>query len=62
MSELDNGTTAPLTWLEKLVPGQTHAETTSMVGRGGLVFLAGMGMALASFVVEQAIINRVKKN
>jgi hypothetical protein len=61
MSEVNEVAAAPLTWLEKLVPGQTHAETTSMVGRGGLVFLGGMGMALASFLVERAIVGRFKK-
>jgi hypothetical protein len=50
------------TWVEKLVPGQTQAETTSMVGRGSLVFLGGMGVALTSFLVERAIMGRFRKD
>ncbi len=49
------------TYLEKLIPGQTHAESTAMLGRGSLIFLSGMAMAAASFFVERAVVRAVRK-
>jgi hypothetical protein len=49
------------TYLEKLIPGQSHAESTAMLGRGSLVFLGGMAMAAASFFVERAVVRAIRK-
>jgi hypothetical protein len=44
-----------------LIPGQTHAESTAMLGRGSLIFLSGMAMAAASFLVERAVMRAARK-
>jgi hypothetical protein len=49
------------TYLEKLMPGQTHAESTAMLGRGSLVFLGGMAVAAASFFVKRAVMRAIQK-
>lgn len=49
------------TYLEKLIRGQTHAESKAMLGRGSLVFLGGMAVAAASFFVERFIVKAIKK-
>ena len=49
------------TYLEKLIPGQSHAESQQMIGRGSLVFFGGMALAAASFVAEQFVIRAVRK-
>ena len=51
----------PRTLVEKLIPGQTRSESTAMLGRGSLVFFGGMLMAGLSFVVEQAVIRKLKR-
>jgi hypothetical protein len=50
------------TYLEKLMPGQTRAESTAMLGRGSLIFLGGMAMAAASFFVERAVMRAIQKS
>jgi hypothetical protein len=49
------------TYLEKLVPGQTSAESTAMIKRGSLAFLGGMAVAAASFFVERAVVRAIQK-
>ncbi len=49
------------TYLEKLIPGQTHAESKAMLGRGSLVFFGGMAMAAVSFFAEQFIVKAIRK-
>ncbi len=49
------------TYLERLLPGQTHAESTTMLGRGSLVFFGGMAVAAASFFVKRALVRAMRK-
>ena len=49
------------TYLEKIMPGQSHAESQAMLGRGSLVFLGGMALAAVSFVAEQLVIRAARK-
>ncbi len=49
------------TYLEKLLPGQSHAESQQMIGRGSLVFLGGMALAGVSFLAEQWVIRAARK-
>jgi hypothetical protein len=49
------------TYLEKLAPGQTHAESAAMIGRGSLVFLGGMALAAASIFVERFVVRAIQK-
>jgi len=52
---------AEATYLEKLIPGQTHAQSTAMLGRGSLVFLGGMAMTAVSFLVERAVVRAIQR-
>ncbi len=58
---MSNAAVVEPTYLEKLIPGQSHAESKAMLGRGSLVFLGGMAMMAASFFVERAVVRAIQK-